>query len=177
MSDQTITQPEEVSDYYGLPCARWGQCVTGPGEELDPVPAVYVSGHGGGEVDLHDLRLSLDDAERYAARILNAVAWQRARNAEQRAAELNNAARGPAATHDWHETPGGQTVCRQCRTVAYGGIELLTLGAVPACGTPCCSISSWHEISASLRSEPGASKCLFCRTVYTAIADVEAVSS
>jgi hypothetical protein len=165
-----IVEPDEVSDYYGLPCAMWGQCVTAPGENPDPVPAVFVSAHGGGEVDLHDLRLKLDAAERYAARILNAVAWQRARFAEQRAAELNEIARGHAATHQWgtkHNAHDGTTECTRCRTLVYDD-DILRSGAVPPCGDRCPL--SWHAITSVTRKEPGDAKCFHCHTVYTATA-------
>lgn len=77
----TVTAPDDISDYYGQPCARWGQCVIPAGEERDPVPAVYSNPHDGGQVEIEGLRLSLDVAEQFAARIANAVRYQRAQAA------------------------------------------------------------------------------------------------
>lgn len=165
-----ITDPDEVSDYHGLPCAMWGRVVTGPGEDPDPVPVVFVSAHGGGEVDLHDLRLKLDVAEQYAQRILNSVAWQRARFAEQRAIELNEMAAGNAATHQWgtkDNAHDGTAECTRCHTLVYHD-DILRSGAVPLCGDWCPL--SWHAITGTLRKETGDAKCFHCHTVYTATA-------
>lgn len=163
-------QPDEVSDYYGLPCAHFGQGFVSSDVERDPVPDVYVSGHGGGEVDLHDLRLKLDVAELYAQRILAAVAWQRRQQAEQRAADLNAVARGDAATHTWgtkDNEPNGTIQCAQCRTRVYSD-EYLTAGAVPVCGDRCPL--SWHAIASNLTGTPGAAACFHCKTVFPATA-------
>lgn len=159
-----IVEPDEVSDYYGLPSARFGQTVHSYDEPCDPIPTVYVSGHGGGEVQTGEYRGDLDEAEQYAARIVNAVRWQRARNAEKRAAELNAMATGPAATHDWQQ-PDRSIGCRRCRTVAFGE-ELLVAGVVPVCGTPCPK--SWHEISPTHRGEDGDAVCIFCKATWSA---------
>lgn len=79
MSDATITQPAEVYEREGMPTARFGQAPGVPyGEWIDPIPSVYASGWNGGEIDLPDMRMSLDEAEQYAQRILNAVRYQRA---------------------------------------------------------------------------------------------------
>lgn len=78
LAGQPIIEPDDVSDYYGQPCARWGQCVIPADEERDPVPTVYAHAHGGGQVELEGFRLSLDVAEQFAARVLNAVRYQRA---------------------------------------------------------------------------------------------------
>lgn len=163
-NEPPIIPPDEVSDYYGLPSARFGQTVHSYDEPSDPVPAVYVSGHGGGEVQTGEYRGDLDEAEQYAARILNAVRWQRARNAEKRAAELNEMATGDAATHDWWPS-NGSAKCRGCRTVAYGD-ELLVAGVVPTCGTRCPK--TWHEIVSTIGAEHGDAKCIFCDATWSA---------
>jgi len=155
--------PDDVSDYYGLPCARFGQCVIPADQERDPAPTVYVSAHGGGEVDLSDLRLKLDVAEEYATRILNAVRWQRARDTEQRHTELNAMAAGNATTHTWGTTDTGSSECATCRSLVYSE-EILRNGAVPLCGDRCPL--SWHAITSNFGGEPRSATCFHCKTVY-----------
>lgn len=163
MTDDTpITEPDKTFTYDGVHTARWGKDIGAP---LDPVPSVYASDLPGREIDLHDLRLSLDVAAAYAARIVNAVRWQRARNDDQRAAELTAMATGDAATHDWKPDTSGAALCARCHTLVRGD-DLLGAGAVPVCGTPCSS--SWHEIGAALSGQPGEAVCLFCDSVYVA---------
>jgi hypothetical protein len=65
------TEPDQTLVLDGDETHVWGSVV-------DPVPTVYTSANRGGEVDLPGLRLGLDVAERYARRILAAVAFQRA---------------------------------------------------------------------------------------------------
>jgi hypothetical protein len=159
-----IVEPDEIFDHGG-PVARWGQCVVPNGTPIDPIRAVYASDRMGGEVEVGDERMTLDEAEQYAARIVNAVRWQRARQAEKRAAELNEMATGAAATHDWHQ-PDRSAECRRCRTVVRGGDELLVAGVVPACGTPCPM--GWHEIGAALSGDDGDAVCIFCKAYWSA---------
>lgn len=157
-------QPDEVSDYYGLPSARFGQGVHSYDEPSDPIPDVYVSGHGGGELQLGDYRLKLDEAEQYAARIANAVRWQRDRLAEHRAAELNAMATGAAATHDWQPSKRSAE-CRRCRCIVHSD-DLLVAGVVPTCGTRCGT--TWHEIGSAMPGEDGDAVCIFCKATWSA---------
>jgi len=160
-----IVEPDEMLTISGDQVAHWGQVgFVKMGEPSDPIPSVYAD-RPGREIELDERPMSLDEAEQFAARILNAVRWQRARNAEKRATELNAMATGAAATHDWHQ-PGRSAECRRCRTVVYGGDELLVAGVVPTCGTPCPQ--QWHEISPAHRSEPGDAVCIFCKATWSA---------
>lgn len=158
-----IVEPDEIFDHGG-PVARWGQCVVPIGTPIDPIRAVYASDRMGGEIQVGDERMSLDEAEQYAARIVNAIRWQRAQLAEKRAVELNAMATGAAATHDWHQ-PDGSPVCRRCRTVVRGD-ELLVAGVVPPCGTPCPM--GWHEIGGALSGDEGDAVCIFCKQSWSA---------
>jgi hypothetical protein len=169
-ADPTIVQPDEMLTLSGEQVAKWGQVgVVKMGDPCDPIPSVYASDYRcGGEIETGgDFRFSVDEAEQYAARILNAVCWQRARYAEQRATELNEMATGGAATHDWRPRSDTDRVaaCVRCRTVAYSD-ELLVAGAVPDCGTKCPR--QWHEISVALSGEEGDAVCIFCKSSYTA---------
>lgn len=161
--EPAIVEPDEIFDHGG-PVARWGQCVVPAGTSIDPIRSVYASDRMGGEIEVGDERMSLDEAEQYAARIVNAIRWQRAQLAEKRAAELNAMATGAAATHDWHQ-PERSPACRRCRTVVYGD-ELLVAGVVPACGTPCPM--GWHEISTALSGDQGDAVCIFCKASWSA---------
>lgn len=165
--DPTIVEPDEMVTLSGDQVARWGQVgVVKMGDPCDPIPSVYASDHGGGEVEFGgEFRMSLDEAEQVAARIANAVRWQRARNADKRAAELNAMATGLAATHDWRPRQGRSTRCVLCRTVVSAD-ELLVAGVVPACGEQCSL--GWHEIYRALSGEDGDASCIFCKASYTA---------
>lgn len=159
-------EPDEMFDHEG-PVARWGQCVVPAGTPIDLIPSVYAS-HG--EIETGDYRFDLDQAEQYAARIVEAVRWQRARDAEQRAADLNAMARGNASTHTWGTRDNrdtGTIECTQCRTLVYSD-EYLMAGAVPPCGDRCPL--SWHAIASNLSGTPGAAACFHCKTVYPATA-------
>lgn len=161
-----IRQPDEMLTLSGEQVAHWGQIgFVKMGEPSDPIPSVYASDRPGMEIEVSEIPMSLDEAEQYAARIANAVQWQRVRYAEQRAAELNAMATGAAATHDWHQ-PNRSAECRRCRTVIHGGDELLVAGVVPTCGTPCPK--SWHEIGPTHRGEGGDAKCIFCDATWSA---------
>jgi hypothetical protein len=168
--DRTIIEPDEILTHSGEQVAHWGQVdVVKMGEPSDPIPSVYASSHRlGGEIEFAgEYRMSLDEAEQMAARIANAVRWQRARHAQQRAAELNEMATGAAATHDWHQPDRNRgATCRRCRLVVLGGDELLIAGVMPTCGTPCPM--SWHEISAAASSDDGDATCIFCKTSWSA---------
>lgn len=162
-----IREPDEMLTLSGDQVAHWGQVgVVKMGEPSDPIPSVYADDRPGREIELDERPMSLDEAEQFAARILNAVRWQRARNAEKRAAELNTMATGAAATHDWHQQPGRSAACRRCRTVIHGGDQLLVAGVVPVCGTPCPK--QWHEIDSTLPSEAGDAVCIFCKATWSA---------
>jgi hypothetical protein len=78
MSAEPITPPDEVSEYYSEPSAHWGQGAVPMGTTIDPIPAVYANDLCD-EIQTGDFRFSLDEAERYAKRILNAVRYQQAR--------------------------------------------------------------------------------------------------
>lgn len=159
-----VVQPDEVWERDGETIALFGQGPCVPYDQpIDPIPSVYASY---GEIEPGgDYRMSLDEAERYAERILNAVRWQRAQLAEKRAAELNAMATGAAATHDWHQ-PDRSAECRRCRTVVRAGDELLVAGVVPACGNRCPM--GWHEIGTALPSEEGDAVCMFCKASWSA---------
>lgn len=75
--DFTDEPPNAVSNYPGYVVARWGHRVFLAGEDVDPVPAVHANSRPGGEIDVGDMRLSLDVAEALAARVLVAVRYQR----------------------------------------------------------------------------------------------------
>jgi hypothetical protein len=161
-----IREPDEMLTIQGDQVAHWGQVgVVKMGEPCDPIPSVYADDRPGREIEFDERPMSLDEAEQFAARILNAVRWQRARNAEKRAAELNAMATGAAATHDWHQ-PRLSAECRHCRTVIHGGDELLVAGVVPTCGTQCSM--SWHEIDRSLPGDAGDAVCIFCKASWSA---------
>ncbi|MFC0108280.1 hypothetical protein [Kibdelosporangium aridum] len=80
----SLTEPDEVLELSGIPTARWGQGVISYDEEPDRIPAVYASGFRSGEIDTGEFRGSLDEAERYAERIVTAVRWWRAQGGELR---------------------------------------------------------------------------------------------
>lgn len=161
--EPAIVEPDEILDHGG-PVARWGQCVVPMGTSIDPIRSVYASDRMGGEIEVGDERMSLDEAEQYAARIVNAVRWQRAQLAAQRAAELNAMATGAAATHDW-QPDNSSARCSRCHTLAYSD-QLLVAGVVPTCGTPCPM--TWHEISTARSGDEGDAVCIFCKASWSA---------
>lgn len=166
MNTPEIREPDEMLTISGDQVAHWGQVgVVKMGEPSDPIPSVYADDRPGREIELDERPMSLDEAEQFAARIQNAVRWQRARYAEKRAAELNAKATGNAATHDWHQ-PNRSAECRRCRTVILGGDELLVAGVVPVCGTPCPK--TWHEITTARVREDGDAVCIFCKASWAA---------
>lgn len=71
-----MPQPDAVYEHGRLEgVARWG--------EIDvPMPAVYSSLWRNGTIEAGEARMSFDDAEAFAARILTAVAYERLRAAE-----------------------------------------------------------------------------------------------
>lgn len=156
-----IVEPDEMLTLHGDQVALWGQCVVPQGEPFDPVPSVYASR---GEIETSEYRFDLDEAERYAARILNAVRWQRAKNAEQRAAELNAMATGAAATHDWRPK-NDSAECSRCHCVVRGD-EFLSTGVVPPCGTRCPM--QWHDIGMALSGDEGDAVCIHCKASWSA---------
>lgn len=75
--------PDEICHHTGdgHRYARWGQCVISYDEERDPIPAVYSSGWGGGEIEVggeSTWRLTLDETEAFIQRLQNAIAYERA---------------------------------------------------------------------------------------------------
>jgi len=168
----TVELPEPDETYansYGIQVARWGQAPGVPnGEWIDPVPSVYSTGHGGGEVDLPDMRLDLDVAEAYAVRILAAVHHERRALQRQADADLLASAQGNGATHDWDTSHPGMPRCRRCPTRAGDGA--IRKGAVPPCSPDERCRQPWHEITVKLGtglpidSAPG--ECIFCNTTF-----------
>lgn len=69
-------QPDGKHSYHGIDFARWGQCVVPAGEKLDPVPAVYSSAD---DIEMAELRMDFATAEALSARLLAAVAYERAK--------------------------------------------------------------------------------------------------
>lgn len=81
MGEPLDAKPDEVWDRDGFTVALWGQGPCVPyRERIDPIPSVYSSDRCGGQVDVGDYPFSLDDAEKYAKRVLAAVRWQRAQS-------------------------------------------------------------------------------------------------
>lgn len=71
-----VVEPDEVYERHGETIGLFGQAPCVPyGQPIDPIPTVYASDRG---IEVVDYPYSLDEAERFAARILNAVRWQRA---------------------------------------------------------------------------------------------------
>lgn len=171
LSGEQLDAPNETFDYYGEPCGIWGQSGPMPyGSDIDPVPTVYASGHGGGEVSVYgEYRLSLDQAESYAERILTAVRWQRAVLQREKDAALARAARGNGATHDWDTSHPGLVRCRNCRVRASS--RSVERGEVPVCSPDeRCRKQPWHEIVMAI-GIPNASSCMFCESVYPSTTD------
>jgi hypothetical protein len=71
-----LSRPDATHTYDGIEFARWGQCVVPEGEKLDPVPAVYSCAT---DVEFSELRLDFATAEALCARVLAAIAYERAK--------------------------------------------------------------------------------------------------
>lgn len=165
--------PDEVyTNSYGDPVARWGSAPCRPyDEEPDPVPSIYSSPW---RIEVGDYPLDLEHAETYAVRILAAVHHERQALQRQADADLNAAARGNGATHDWDTSHPGMARCRNCRTRACDGE--IKRGAVPVCSPDeRCRRQPWHEIGVQLGASlfEAAGECIFCGTVYPATAQLE----
>lgn len=81
------SSPDEISHHSGdgHRYARWGQCVIPYDEEREPIPAVYSSGWGGGEIEFGSdttWRLTLDETAAFIERLRVAVAYERAQGGE-----------------------------------------------------------------------------------------------
>lgn len=77
--------PDEVYEGGSLDgTARWGQSVISYDEEREPIPTVYSSVWGGGEIEFgsdHTWRLSLAESEAFIERLQHAIAYERKRQA------------------------------------------------------------------------------------------------
>lgn len=71
-----LSRPDDTHTYDGIEFARWGQCVVPEGEKLDPVPAVYSCAT---DIEVGELRLDFVTAEALCARVLAAIAYERAK--------------------------------------------------------------------------------------------------
>lgn len=149
--------------------ARWGG-TPGVPYEFETL-SVWSSQRAGGEVEVSELRVGLDDAETLALRILAAVHHERLALQRQADADLLASARGNGATHDWDTSESaGFPGCRRCRTKAM--VRQIEHGAVPACSPDVRCPLGWHEIASPLGSDRATDgECIFCETVYPATAE------